>query len=140
MRYAYQDNTEVISTALPQFLVHDPEFGVRPAATEWTGGSSDPQLDTHPFIVPHLIVDITDTADKKWKALHQHRTQIHLVGDDYRKKIPMLARLRGIQIGSGMGEGFRQVVIRGVTTDKNRLAQNLPNGTVHEVHKLAEAA
>lgn len=139
--------------SLPALYITDPEFGYE-SGSEKTKLEVRDQLPTrypadfslrrgrdytympYPFVVPQFIIDVSSAIGRATEALYAHQTQMkEITGEekDYVDKIPVLKRVRGMQIGKGWGEGLRQYVIDGVTTHENTLLHVLPRGVMYEL-------
>jgi LmbE family N-acetylglucosaminyl deacetylase len=61
-----------------------------------------------PSDTPSLIVDVSDTFERKLKAISMHESQLKQL-PDWKKRISAFARKVGAQEGYGFGEGFFQM-------------------------------
>ena len=119
-----------IDKEIPAVYLTDPEYGYGSGGS-WAKEKIEAIVHDYPylkqmeaFVTPDYIVDISAGMQKATAALLMHATQME--GKEYLWKIPMLKRVRGLQIGVAWAEGLRQVIFPGVSSNENKLAEYLP--------------
>ncbi len=129
----------------PALFVHDVEFGLKQQSI-WRPCPSDVRAAVYPFHAPDYLVDISTTHQQAQQALHKHQTQMRdpVSGRPkaYADLIHTLAEVRGSQMRTkgnvplASGQGFSQIVLPGVTSEWNMLAQRLPGGSLYRRIRL----